>query len=72
MECLDDTSRFEGFFMDGMKHGEGTFYHLETGQVQKGFWSYGSCVTSIMQDEMRSQCLLPTPFSIFPVKLFVI
>lgn len=67
--CLGETSRYEGFFKEGLKHGEGTFYHLETGQVQKGFWSEGTCVTSIMQDEFRNQqCFRPTPYPIIPVK----
>lgn len=59
-----EHSRYEGFFNNGLKHGEGTFYHLLTGQVQKGFWTHGRCITSIMQDEVRKDASKPSQFPI--------
>ena len=51
--------------MNGMKHGEGTFYHCQTGQVQKGVWSEDVCKSSMMQDdEIRFQAPQPSPFPI--------
>lgn len=51
--------------MNGMKHGEGTFYHCETGQVQKGAWLNDVCKCSMMQDdEIRFRATRPTPFPI--------
>jgi hypothetical protein len=52
-----------------MKHGEGTFYHCRSGQVQKGIWMDDVCKCSMMQDEIRSQALQPTLCPIPEVKI---
>lgn len=62
-------NRFEGSFSNGMKHGEGTFYHCGTGQVQKGIWMNSVCKCSMMQDdEIRFRAAHPTPFPIPQVR----
>ena len=57
---------YEGKFKDGLKNGEGIYYHNNTGQVQKGVWIEDICKVSVMQDnETRSQIALkPTPYPI--------
>ena len=64
---LDDGNRYEGFFENGLKEGEGLFYHNKTGQIQKGIWEKNICRTSIMQDEFRQQAPNPTEYPIINV-----
>lgn len=62
-------NRYEGSFSNGMKHGEGTFYHCQTGQAQKGIWVNDVCKCSMMQDdEIRFRAAHPTPFPIPEVR----
>lgn len=44
-------NRFEGSFSNGKKHGEGIYYHKNSGQVQKGIWIDDLCKCSVMQDD---------------------
>lgn len=61
----NNFNRYEGYFSDGKKHGEGTFYHCKTGQIQKGMWQNNICVTSILLDgNQRNYCLEPSRFPI--------
>uniref|UniRef100_A0A1A9X3Q7 MORN repeat-containing protein 3 n=1 Tax=Glossina brevipalpis TaxID=37001 RepID=A0A1A9X3Q7_9MUSC len=63
----DNGNRYEGHFARGYKNGEGLFYHMQTGQLQKGVWENGVCKSSIIQDEFRNQVVSPTPFCIPPI-----
>ena len=53
-------NRYEGQFPKGYKNGEGTFYHMNTGQVQKEMWENDICKRSLMQDSFRNQVDKPT------------
>lgn len=56
--------------MKGKKHGWGRFYHLDSGQLQEGYWEKGSAVTSFMEDlRYRQSSVEPTPYPIPPHKL---
>lgn len=66
---LVNKNRYEGIFKYGKKHGEGLFYHLQTGQIQKGQWLNDICKTSILQDEFRNQVKFPTKYPICKIKL---
>lgn len=60
-----NQTRYEGFFVDGQKHGEGIFYHGQTGQLQKGIWQRDVCVVSIMLDgQHRQRSTKPTQYPI--------
>lgn len=54
-----------------MKNGEGTFYHMHTGQIQKGMWLDDVCVTSVMEDVHRQRCDRPTPYPIPKVYIYI-
>ncbi|XP_068146940.1 MORN repeat-containing protein 3 [Drosophila tropicalis] len=58
-------NRYEGHFARGYKNGEGVFYHMHTGQIQKGMWENDNAKTSLMQDEaMLRRNDKPTPYPI--------
>ncbi|KAK2576332.1 hypothetical protein KPH14_005693 [Odynerus spinipes] len=60
-----DGNRYEGCFTNGKRHGLGTFYHLDSGQRQRGCWNNDFCVSSIMEDiNWRQSALHPTEYAI--------
>ncbi|XP_014615012.1 PREDICTED: MORN repeat-containing protein 3-like [Polistes canadensis] len=60
-----DGNRYEGSFIDGKRNGLGTFYHLDSGQCQYGYWCNDFCINSIMQDiNWRQSALHPTAYPI--------
>lgn len=61
---LANGNRYEGYFARGFKNGEGTFYHMHRGQIQKGIWQDDVCKTSMVQDEFRQQAQNPTQYPI--------
>ncbi|KAL9875449.1 MORN repeat-containing protein 3-like [Glossina fuscipes fuscipes] len=63
----NNGNRFEGYFARGYKNGEGTFYHMKTGQVQKGVWESDVCKSCVVQDEFRNQVHCSTPYPIPPL-----
>ncbi|XP_058986931.1 MORN repeat-containing protein 3-like isoform X2 [Musca domestica] len=62
-------NRYEGYFARGFKNGEGTFYHMHRGQIQKGIWQDDVCKTSMVQDEFRQQAQNPTQYPIPSLRL---
>ncbi|XP_017836370.1 MORN repeat-containing protein 3 [Drosophila busckii] len=62
---LANGNRYEGHFARGYKNGEGCFYHMHTGQLQKGMWDNDVAIASVMQDEtlLRRQDAV-TPYAI--------
>lgn len=61
----DNGNRYQGKFIQGRKHGDGIFYHLKTGQMQKGYWINDSCVSSTIEDiYWRQSALQPSPYPI--------
>uniref|UniRef100_A0A1I8P7L3 MORN repeat-containing protein 3 n=1 Tax=Stomoxys calcitrans TaxID=35570 RepID=A0A1I8P7L3_STOCA len=62
-------NRYEGCFARGFKNGEGTFYHMHRGQIQKGMWQDDVCKASLVQDEFRSTAQKATPYPIPPVRI---
>ncbi|KAF7395917.1 hypothetical protein HZH68_009967 [Vespula germanica] len=66
-------NRYEGTFVDGKRNKFGTFYHLDTGQCQYGYWCNDSCIHSIMRDiNWRQSALHPTPYPIPEIKMSTI
>lgn len=61
---IANGNRYEGNFARGFKNGEGTFYHVQTGQIQKGMWLDDVCKVSMIQDEYRQQAERPTEYPI--------
>ncbi|EDW74048.1 uncharacterized protein Dwil_GK21721 [Drosophila willistoni] len=58
-------NRYEGHFARGYKNGEGVFYHMHTGQIQKGMWENDNAKASLMQDEASIRRNdNPTPYPI--------
>lgn len=55
----DNGNWYEGMWRNGLRHGEGTFYHNNHSQVQKGIWLNDGCTTSIIQDISESQSRVP-------------
>lgn len=65
MEKLANGNRYEGYFARGYKNGEGVFYHMHTGQIQKGMWENDNAKVSVMQDEPTIRCYTRvTPYPI--------
>lgn len=71
MFFLVNGNRYEGYFARGFKSGEGTFYHVMTGQVQKGMWENDICKVSMLQDEYRNQAETPTKYPIPKVIYYI-
>lgn len=58
-------NRYEGQFVKGKKEGRGTFYHIITGQEQRGFWSNDTCTNGTISDlYWRQSAPRPTPYPI--------
>ncbi|XP_034941500.1 MORN repeat-containing protein 3-like [Chelonus insularis] len=58
-------NRYEGQFEFDQKHGDGIFYHVKTGQIQKGYWVNNQCKSSIIQDtHWRQVTSYSTPYPI--------
>lgn len=68
---LENGNRYEGHFARGFKNGEGTYYHMHTGQIQKGMWENDVCKVSMVIDEFRNQVDSPTPYPIPKVISFL-
>lgn len=51
-----------------MKDGEGTFYHVQSGQIQRGIWENDICKVSMIQDEYRQQAKFPSEYPIPQVR----
>ncbi|PSN33531.1 MORN repeat-containing protein 3 [Blattella germanica] len=63
-------NRYEGEWQNGNKHGHGKFYHLDSGQLQEGFWINNMCLCSNMKDiYYRQSALDPTKYPIPQIKL---
>ena len=50
---LENENRYEGQWKDGMKHGEGKFYHYSKGQVFVGTWLNDVAKCGVMKDFNR-------------------
>ncbi|CAG2056526.1 unnamed protein product [Timema podura] len=62
---LANGNRYEGEWKNGLKHGHGKFFHLDSGQLQEGLWYKGVSVTSVMVDMYYRQATLqPTKYPI--------
>lgn len=64
-----NNDRYEGCFENGLKNGEGKYFHNKTGQLQTGVWVDGICKSSVICDAFRNQVTNPTPYYIPPVLL---
>ncbi|CAG5090960.1 Similar to MORN3: MORN repeat-containing protein 3 (Bos taurus), partial [Cotesia congregata] len=65
MIIKDNGNRYQGKFIQGRKHGDGIFYHLKTGQMQKGYWINDTCASSTIEDiYWRQSALQPSPYPI--------
>lgn len=62
-------NEYRGQFVRGVKEGEGTYFHIRTGQIQAGQWSNNLCVSSSVEDSvpLRQRAVWPTPYPIPPV-----
>lgn len=67
-----DGNRYEGEWRKDLKHGNGMFFHLNSGQVQDGVWNNDMCVYSQLKDvDYRQCCIEPTPYPIPEVRSFI-
>ena len=53
VSSLENENRYEGQWKDGMKHGEGKFYHYSKGQVFVGTWLNDIAKCGVMKDFNR-------------------
>lgn len=66
-----NSNRYEGSWLNDLKHGKGKYWHLRTGQLQKGVWIENICVFSTFNDvKYRQSALFPTPFPIHKVNMY--
>lgn len=56
---VNDQTFYKGYFRNGKKCGDGTLNYLLKHKIQKGIWMDGSCVTSILQDDVRNDSMIP-------------
>lgn len=66
VEISGNGNEYRGQFFEGFKEGEGTFYHVNTGQIQPGFWSKDLCISSHVKDSAPLRQLAVTP-SYYPI-----
>ncbi|XP_063238841.1 MORN repeat-containing protein 3 [Bacillus rossius redtenbacheri] len=65
-----DGNRYEGRWERGARSGYGRYYHLGTGQLQRGLWRDGVAVQSTVEDiAYRQSALHPTPYPIPKVEV---
>ena len=50
MSCAANGNRYEGEFHCGLKHGQGCYFHLDSGKLQQGVWDEDTCVASTLRD----------------------
>lgn len=63
-----NSNRYEGSWFGDLKHGKGKYWHLETGQLQKGVWVKNICVFCTFNDiKYRQSALIPTSFPLHKV-----
>ena len=62
---------FEGEFQRGVKHGQGCFFHRDSGQLQEGVWDEGVCVSSTLRQAEAAGVPPERVAAIPPVSAFV-
>ena len=61
----DNGNKYEGQFVKGKKEGYGTYYHIVTGQEQRGFWTNDWFINGTMSDaDFRQRATRPTLYPI--------
>ncbi|XP_050577445.1 MORN repeat-containing protein 3-like isoform X2 [Bombus affinis] len=66
----ENGNKYEGQFIKGKKEGYGTFYHIITGQEQRGFWTNDWFINGTMSDaDFRQSATHPTPYPIPELKV---
>ncbi|XP_006894775.1 PREDICTED: MORN repeat-containing protein 3 [Elephantulus edwardii] len=66
---LKNGNRYEGQWQKDMKNGPGCFFHLDHGQLFKGFWVDDMPKCGTMTDFGREQAPAPTKFPIPQIKI---
>lgn len=56
MFIYQNGNRYEGHWKNGLKHGKGRYFHLDSGQLQEGVWFKDMCVFSTIIDIPYRQC----------------
>lgn len=65
MFVAPDGNRYEGEWSGDKKHGQGRYFHLDTGQMQEGVWINGNCSFSTIIDiPFRQTAVSATPYPI--------
>lgn len=64
MPSLENGNRYEGEWQQGMKNGQGRFFHLDRGQLFEGFWQDDVAKCGTMTDYGRDEAPKPTKFPI--------
>lgn len=60
---VENGDRYEGLWLNGEKHGRGSFYFLQKGVLQEGVWIKGICIFSTMKTiPFRQTVTDPIPF----------
>lgn len=61
----DNGNKYEGQFVRGNKEGYGIFYHIVTGQEQRGLWKSDHFINgTILDADFRQAARYPTPYPI--------
>lgn len=68
---LANDNRYEGEWRADKKHGRGKFFYVTRGQLMEGLWIDDVCKTSEMKDFGRDQAILPTPYPLPGVEIFL-
>ncbi|XP_058793979.1 MORN repeat-containing protein 3-like [Phymastichus coffea] len=62
---LTNCNVYEGQFANGKKEGYGIYYHRNTGQIQRGYWTNDMCTEGTMEDAyFRQSSTRPTSYPI--------
>lgn len=64
MPSPENGNRYEGEWQQGMKNGQGRFFHLDRGQLFEGFWQDDVAKCGTMTDYGRDEAPKPTQFPI--------